>query len=93
MSQKIPAAEVITQNGQAKAQESGPSPRKIHSMLNDSDSQFRQSQLERMQQLMENKKNTELFKRKVKIIKRHFKNSSHPLRMLVDLFGDVLQRI
>ena len=27
------------------------------------------------------------------MIKRHFKNSQHPLRMLTDLFGDELQRI
>jgi hypothetical protein len=30
---------------------------------------------------------TVLFKRKIKIIKRHFKNSAHPLRMLADLFA------
>jgi len=40
--------------------------------------------------LIENKKSTEIFKRKVKVIKRHFKNESHPLRMLSDLFGDEL---
>jgi hypothetical protein len=53
----------------------------------------RQSHLERIQLLIENKKTTEIFKRKVKVIKRHFNNSQHPLRMLTDLFGDELQRI
>jgi len=43
--------------------------------------------------LIENKKSTEIFKRKVKVIKRHFKNSQHPLRMLADLFADELQKI
>jgi ABC-type dipeptide/oligopeptide/nickel transport system ATPase subunit len=46
-----------------------------------------------MQLLIENKKSTEIFKRKVKVIKRHFKNSQHPLRMLADLFADELQKI
>lgn len=53
----------------------------------------RQSHLERIKLLIENKKTTEIFKRKVKVIKRHFNNSQHPLRMLTDLFGDELQRI
>lgn len=34
-----------------------------------------------------------MFKRKVQIIKRHFKNTTHPLRMLADLFSDELENI
>ena len=72
------------------------SPRQIMSFQNLDNSEMmknRQSHLERILLLIENKKATEIFKRKVKVIKRHFNNRQHPLRMLTDLFGDELQRI
>lgn len=47
----------------------------------------------RFQQLYEQRLSTDLFKRKVQIIKRHFKNTTHPLRMLADLFADELENI
>jgi hypothetical protein len=47
----------------------------------------------KLQNFLELKKENELFRRKVKIIKRHFKNSQHPLRMLADLFAEELERI
>ena len=47
----------------------------------------------RMQNFMANKKENDLFKRKVSIIKRHFKNAQHPLRILADLFADELEKL
>jgi hypothetical protein len=47
----------------------------------------------RLQNFLESRKENYLFKRKVQIIKRHFKNPLHPLRMLSDLFADELDKI
>lgn len=43
--------------------------------------------------MLDQRRSTDLFKRKVQIIKRHFKNTTHPLRMLADLFADELENI
>lgn len=47
----------------------------------------------KFQDFLEMKKANDLFKRKVRIIKKHFKNAQHPLRMLADLFADEIENI
>ena len=51
--------------------------------LNDRPGTFNTS-IERMKSIFEVKKSTDLFKRKLKIIKKHLKDTFHPLRILLD---------
>ena len=44
------------------------------------------SNIEKMKTFLEEKESSDVFKRKIKIIKKHLKDKEHPLKILLELF-------
>lgn len=65
--------------------------RKAHSL--ESTTRRGSSNFEKMKTFFDDREKTDLFKRKIRIIRRHFKHTSHPLRILLDLFAVQLKEM
>ena len=51
------------------------------------------SNIEKMKTFLEEKESSDVFKRKIKIIKKHLKDKEHPLKILLELFTQELKNL